>query len=456
VNTRSIRVRLTAWYAAILAATLAIAGIGVWLALRESIHITVDKELRSRAQAMREFLRQAEESHEDSIDELMEDASLGPAGLAFRLADPSGRWLYQSRATTDWRTASVIPAQLPPRGRFETTAHRGRPVRVISARVPMGAVQIGVPLDEFEEMLNGFAWSALLASPLLLLLASAGGYVMSRRALAPVEQISRSASSIEAQNLSQRLPLSGADDELDRLSTTLNAMLERLENSFRRTTQFTADASHELRTPLAIMRTTAEVVRRRPRAEAEYCQALDRIVAECERTTRMVEDLMTLARADTGSRTAVRETVDLAGLLRAACADAGPLAQSAGITLSEGPMDCCTVQADAAALRRLVLILLDNAIKYSQPRGCIEVLLAKAGDKAVLEVRDYGIGIPAEDLPHVFERFYRASKDRSRKIDGVGLGLSIARSIATEHGGAIAIASTPGRGTTVRVTLAVD
>ena len=279
---------------------------------------------------------------------------------------------------------------------------------------------------------------------------------MSRCALAPVERIARTAADIEAQNLSKRLPIRGTGDELDQLSATLNAMFARLEDSFRRITQFTADASHELRTPVAIIRTTAEVIRRKPRSEKEYAEALDRILAESERTTELVEDLMLLARADANVEELALEPVELAELAQAAC-EARVLAEAAGIPLTNGGLSQCTVSGDDRALRRLLLILLDNAIKYSKPGGEVQLYLrlCQRGDRrtAVLEVRDQGIGIASEDLPHIFERFYRASKDRSRKVDGVGLGLSIAESIARRHGGEVQVESSPGVGTTARVLL---
>lgn len=454
---RSIRYRLTAWYTAILAVTFAASGIGVWLAIRGSINDTVDKELRSRLGAMREFLQRQTADADAPLDELTEDAALAPAGTRFRIANSGGSWLYQSPGTQEWGAGSPDASRLPKRGRVETVSQNGRPVRVLSATIPSGVVQIGIPLDEFAEMLSAFTWTAILASPLLLILASAGGYWMSRRALAPVERIARTAGEIEARNLSARLPIRGTNDELDELSGTLNAMFARLEESFRRITQFTADASHELRTPVAIIRTTAEVIRKKSRTEREYTEALDRILAESERTSELIEDLMLLARADANIEDMVLEPVALSALIQTACADARILAESGGITLTVERLSKCGVSGDYRALRRLVLILLDNAIKYSKPGGLVQLSLdsCQRGDRslAVFEVWDNGIGIEAEDLRHVFERFYRASKDRSRKIGGIGLGLSIAQSIAWRHGGEIQIESEPSRGTTARVLL---
>jgi heavy metal sensor kinase len=457
VNRQSIRFRLTAWYAAILALTFAAVGIGVWLAIRDSINDTVDKDLRSRLQAMRDSFQRQAPGTATPLKEWINNAALAPAGTRFRVADSNGRWLYQSPGTEVWGVAPPDIAGLPKRGRVETVLQKGKSVRVLSAAIPAGIVQIGIATDEFGEMLDAFTWTALLASPLLLILASAGGYWMSRHALAPVERIARTADEIEAQNLSKRLPLLGTGDELDHLSKTLNAMFGRLEDSFRRITQFTADASHELRTPVAIIRTTAEVTRRKPRTGKEYEAALDRILAESERTTGLIEDLMLLARADAHVEETTPEPVALAELVRAACAEARVLAEDRGIGLKEDELNPCTVSGDCHALRRLVLILLDNAIKYSKPRGEVSLHLKvcrpDGRPMAVLEVRDNGIGIAAEDLPHIFERFYRASKDRSRKIGGVGLGLSIAQTIAQRQGGEIQVESTAGAGSIARVVL---
>jgi heavy metal sensor kinase len=456
VNRRSIRFRLTAWYAAILAVTFAAVGVGVWLAIRDSIDDTVDKDLRFRLQAMRTFLQQQASGSDAPMDDLLENAALAQAGTRFRIAN-GGRWLYRSPGTEGWDAAPPDPAGLPKRGRIVTAVQKGKPIRILSATAPLGVIQIGIPIDEFTEMLNAFTWTALLASPVLLILASAGGYWMSRRALDPVERIARTAGEIEAQNLSERLPIRGTGDELDHLSATLNAMLARLEDSFRRITQFTADASHELRTPVAIIRTTAEVIRRKPRSEREYAEALDRILAESERTTELIEDLMLLARADSNTEDVVLEPVALAELAQSACADARVLAEAGGVILKHGELRPCTVSGEYRALRRLLLILLDNAIKYSKPGSEVQLQLGlcqrRGRQTALLEVRDNGIGISAADLPHIFERFYRASKDRSRKIEGVGLGLSIARSIALRHGAEIDVESKPGVGSTARVFL---
>jgi heavy metal sensor kinase len=461
MSPRSLRFRLAAWYTAILAGTFAVVGVGVWWTMRDSIHDTVDRDLRARLRAMRQYLdRQLADPDSGPLaEELAEQAALVPAGPRYRLAGADGRWIFQSPGTRGWEPEPPDASHLPENGRTQTIVVGKTPVRVLSAPVAMGTVQIGMPIDELYEMPDDFTWTALVTSPLLLLVAAAAGYWMSGRALRPVDRIARTAEHIEAQNLSARLPLSGTGDELDRLSATLNSMFGRLEASFRRMTQFTADASHELRTPVAVIRTTAEVARSKPRSEEEYAKALDRILAESERTTRLIEDLMLLARADAGADGIVLVPMDLADLVRESCAEAKVLAEAAGVRLITREFWECPVRGDDQALRRLMLILLDNAVKYTPPGGSVTVSLSverRPGDEtAVVEVRDTGIGIAPEDLPHIFERFYRAAKDRSRASGGSGLGLSIAHWIAVRHGGEIRAESTLGAGSVFCVRIPV-
>lgn len=459
MSRRSVRFRLTAWYSAILAATLAAAGYGLWWELRDSIHETVDRDLRSRLKGMRDYLQRevADKESGPLAQELAEQAAMAPAGTRYRIAGADGHWIYESPGTSGWYPSPDSLSPMTSKGKAQTIHDGSMPVRILSAPVPMGIIQIGIPIDEFYEMLDAFTWTCILASPLLLLLAAAGGYWMSRRALAPVDRITRTAGEIEARNLSQRLPLRGTMDELDRLSATLNSMFARLEAAFQRMAQFTADASHELRTPVAIIRTTAEVARSRPRSEEEYARVLDRILLESERTTALIEDLMLLARADAGADGIQFEPVNVANAVRESLQEARVLADAGKVRMEADLSTECIVSGDFQALRRLFLILVDNAIKYTPPGGEVRVHIKvehnPPSPAAVIAVRDTGIGISAEDLPHIFERFYRTAKDRSRKTGGAGLGLSIARWIAAKHGGEISVESVVGAGSVFRMKL---
>jgi len=451
---RSIGFQLTAWYAAVLALTLATAGIGLRLAMGDSIHETVDKDLRAQVVALRAALPT---SGDRLTPAALEAASAASLGLPWRIADASGTWIFQSPEARGWGSA---PLPAPGREVFRNVKRGRRTSRVLTAAWSGGIVQVGVATDEFAEMLQASTWIALLASPLLLILASAGGYWMSRRALAPVGDIVRATGEIEARNLAERLPVRGSGDELDQLAATLNAMLARLESAFAAMRQFTADASHELRTPVSVIRTTAEVTRRRPRTREEYESALDRIQGASERSSELIEQLMLLARADAAAELPSRSPVALPDIAAAAEAEAQVLAQAAGIRLHSDCASPLTALGDAPALRRLLLILLDNAVKYSPPGGQVWMRLERLDDHgspaARFEVRDQGCGIAPEHLPHVFERFYRAAADRSRDAGGAGLGLAIAQAIARQHRGDLTIESRLGQGSTVRLVLPIS
>jgi signal transduction histidine kinase len=231
-------------------------------------------------------------------------------------------------------------------------------------------------------------------------------------------------------------------------------MLERLEQAFRRITQFTADASHELRTPVALMRTRAEVALRRPRSQEEYRETLCQILEDLQRTSSLIENLMLLARADSGAETLPRTRIDLVVPLEQACLEGRTLAETKRIVLCEqSPQSPVWVNGDTNSLRRLFLILLDNSVKYTPHQGRITVSLSSNDGWAIAEVRDTGMGIAKEDLSHIFERFFRADRARSRETGGAGLGLSIGQWIAQAHGGTIQAFSEPGEGSTLQVRL---
>lgn len=308
-------------------------------------------------------------------------------------------------------------------------------------------------LHEVHKLLERFRGMLLWAMPAVLLLASFGGYWISRRALRPVDDMTAAAHSIGIRNLSLRLATPNTGDELQRLSETWNEMLERLEAAVRRLTQFTADASHELRTPVALIRTTAELALRRERTAQEYRDALQQIMAESERTSELVADLLTLARADAGPGTVPLEPLDLTALIEDVCARGRVLAGSKSIQLiSSVPETPVMADGNVPALSRLLLILLDNAVKFTPEGGSIRVSLA-AGSPVTLTVQDTGVGIPENALPHIFERFYRADPARNRDSGGTGLGLSIAIWIAEIHNAELSAESVEGQGTTFRLRI---
>ncbi|MDE3135028.1 MAG: HAMP domain-containing protein [Acidobacteriota bacterium] len=453
-----IRFKLTAWYSAVLLATFVLFGIIAFFAMQNGIETTVDEGLRDQVSGIRELMRSVlPEGPERLEDELREHSELRAGGDFSQVSDGQGRWLFRSELMKRFD----IPRQNPQNPSYYNMQVKGLPLRVLSSEVRLDGqtylAQVAAPMDDFYDALSRFRWVLLLFSPLLLVLASAGGYWISQRALKPVDEITRAAQDINSKNLSMRLRVLRSRDELQRLSETLNGMLERLEAAFSRVTRFTADASHELRTPLALMRTTAEVSLRKSRGEAEYREALAQILGESEKTTALIEKLMVLARADAGFESLERVPVNLVDTLSDVCREGRTLAEGKRITfqvrLAKGPI---LITGDPHALHRLFRILIDNAVKYTGPEGRIEVSLTVNPERALAEVRDTGIGIDAADLPHIFERFYRADKARSREQGGAGLGLSIAHWIADAHGGSIHAQSTLGVGSVFQVGLPLD
>jgi len=456
---RSIRVRLTAWYAAVLAVGLGLFGISVWLALKRSLNETIDESLEDRVAGVRRFMQDQLEalSIEEIRMEFREHSVLGPGGDLFQVCDGQGNWLYRSASLADGEVSIRLPDTLPKKGIYENRLVLKTPLRFLSRPVEVRGqrytVQVAAPMGELLEATKRFQLALLVLIPGVLLVACAGGYWMSRRALAPIDRIIDDTAAIGARNLERRLQVPQTKDELERLSRTINSMLDRLDAAFRRITQFTADASHELRTPTALIRTTAELALRKKRAPAEFEQALRQILSESERTTALIDNLLTLARADSGRETLKLEPVDLSAAMQEPVAAARKLAEARGLSfearLLDGP---CLVTGDTAALRRLAMILIDNAMKYTPAPGWVRIAIRKAVGSAIFEVQDSGIGISVEDLPHIFERFCRA--DKARGCDGgAGLGLSIAKWIVEQHGGEIRVESGPSQGATFRVHL---
>jgi heavy metal sensor kinase len=447
----------------VLALALAIFGLFTWFAVREILFQAVDDTLADRVEGVRRFMENqiGALSVEEIRDEFKEHSVLGPGGDLFQVCDDAGVWLYRSVSLENEGIPIQLPSALPAKGSVEDRRVAGTSLRFLSRKATVlgkpYTIQVAAPTHELMEGLTGFRWALLLMVPLVLLAATGGGWWMSRRALAPVDEITATARSIGERSLSRRLPVPATSDELERLSKTLNQMLERIESAFQRNTQFTADASHELRTPISLMRTTAEIALRKQRSEPEYRQALQEVLDESERTTALIENLLTLARADAGKARIERAPVDVAALLLEVGEQARKLASEKGIAFTlqafpPGPQ----LLADAGALRRLLLILLDNAVKYTPPGGTVAVSAACAGPRLLIEMRDTGIGIGPEDLLHIFERFYRADKSRNRDSGGAGLGLSLARWIAEVHQGKISVESAIDRGSIFRVDLPLE
>ena len=455
----SIGLRLTLWYVLIFATAQGIFGITMWLALRQYCYNLMDGTLQDQMEDLQHLLEsQPPNATELKLrNEITETSVVEHAGDYMQVCDESGAVLYRAALLEQLGVPVIHPKQFT-QNLHENLQLNGKPYRFVSQTLSLHGraytVQAGLPAREILEILDSFRRNLLMLAPFVLLAAAVVGYWLSHRALAPVDAITRTVRQIGGQNLSLRLGTIDTGDELQRLSDTLNEMLDRIEASFVRVTQFTGDASHELRTPVALMRTEAELALRKSRTEEEYREALTHILKQAAGTSVLIEELLSLARKDAGREVLDLQPVDLPKLLREVVRDWRPIAVSRSLELIEplGSLES-TVWADSSALRRAVHILLDNAFKYTAAPGTIEVLLESSDKTELILVRDSGVGISEEDLPKIFERFYRADKARSREMAGVGLGLAIAKWIIEQHRGTIRVQSTLGKGSVFRIEL---
>jgi heavy metal sensor kinase len=446
----SIGARLTLWYSLVLLAALALFSGGLWLAVSHSLKASLDQTLAEHANGVMTVVR-AEARPDRPMHlqkELSEYAAATPGGNLMDIRDSRGQHIIASKtvALEAREQASAFGTRIEPSGRYRTFT------TTVSASGELYRVLVATPMDATDATLRRVRMLLLWSTPLVLLLASLGGYWISRRALAPVDEITRAARLIGIQSLSQRLSVPATGDEIQRLSETWNGMLARLEAAVKRLSQFTADASHELRTPIALIRTTAELTLRRERSPETYREALRQVVLESERTTRLVEDLLILARADAGLPSLPLERMELIPLVRDIWRQGQVLAEARQLEISaEIPDEPVFVEANDPALRRMLLLLLDNAVKYTPSGGRITLSVNGGPGGAMVSVRDTGIGIPETALPRVFERFYRVDESRNRDAGGTGLGLSIAKWIAERHHASLEAESVLGEGSVFRI-----
>ena len=456
----SIGLRLTLWYVAIFAVAEVAFGAGMWLILRHSVFDLIDDSLESQVEDVRNLLgaQQKDATIAKLTDQIAGIYGNEHAGDFLEIySEQSGGLIYRSKVPQTNEPVFLWPDQLN-RPVFRTRKVNGNHFRFIFEKTNVEGrvyiIKMGASADDAVETLELFRSYLVIFAPVLLLVSAGVGYWMSYKALAPVDALVRTARDISGTSLHRRLQTLKTGDELQRLTDTLNEMLSRIESAFQKITRFTADASHELRTPVSLIRTEAELALRRSRTETEYRESLQQILQEAERTTILIEELLELARADSGREFLTIQPVDVQEILRGVVASWQQVAAARNLEFSTEICEMAvSVMGDPTLLRRLADILLDNAFKYTPAPGSVRLGLEVREETAIIMVQDSGAGIAEEDHLKIFERFYRVDKARSREQGGVGLGLAIAEWIVLQHGGTITVESRPGAGATFRVNL---
>jgi heavy metal sensor kinase len=464
MNTRSISFRLVAWYAGLLAVIFLLLCALLYLDLRHFLETDLRQSQSRRArQIANTLLVHVQQTGEPYVASQTKDWYEPEINDRFiRITRADGTLVYVSDAPKDgsFDPAEVSNFSSPP----ETESYRklklsGGDTLLIatlhfkSSGNPDYFVEFGALLDPVQTMLNHLFLQLAFGLPLAVVIITVGGYLLVRRALTPVEQITRAAERITQHNLSERLPVSSTNDELERLSVSLNRMITRLDDAFQNSKRFVADASHDLRTPLTILRGELENFSEDARLDSEMRERAASLLEEVVHLGKIVEQLFTLSRLDAGEAQTEWTQFDLSELARTTADQMSLLAEDKGITIVCDISKPVPVKGNRVRLKQVVVNLLDNAIKYTPANGKIQLRVLAANSRAVLEVEDNGIGISPVDLPQIFERFYRVDQARSADSESAGLGLAIVKSICTAHGAEVEAQSVIGKGSCFRVSL---
>lgn len=469
-----LRTKLTIWYALTLAVILTASGVfWYWLLDRN-----LNQHLQERMLQFAEGILALEQVHQpappylpvvggDRCRQLNLYLQQAGQGEYITLLDPNGQAVC--------RSANLGNNMLPFQPEVHLAAYRGETVFSTSDVVGLGRlrllnfplhldrnlvgiVQVGTDLRELSATMQHLAWILLTFSPLALLAITCGGWLLAGRALAPVDRLTKAMRRINAGNLDQRLAVDAESEEIVRLADTFNEMLARLNDSFARIKQFSGDASHELRTPLTILKGETEVALRWAKTSDEYRNVLVSNMDEIRRMERIIEDLLMLAKSDSGEIQVQKKELSLSDLVQELYLQARTLSEAKHLEINlrlEVDYEIL-IKGDELRLRQMFLNLITNAVKYTPEGGRVDIILELHGEHAVVTISDTGIGIPKDHLPHIFDRFYRIDEARNREAGGAGLGLAIVKWIVDAHAGEINVVSTVGAGSAFTVSLPID
>jgi heavy metal sensor kinase len=458
-----------AWYVGTVVVVMAAFSLLLYFSLRRSLLASTDEALRNTAQDITAALL---EEHDEAVGEIVSECvtekhhagqmqvlvrpAPGPPAqvLAAVAREPAAESLPLTAAA--WAAALGGSASYETSSPMHGSAWRTLTFAARDARMQY-VIQVAMSLKPVTETLRRLALTLLLSVPLLLAVLTLFGYFFIRSAFQPVRRMVATVRSIRADDLSRRVADVESPDEIGELAATFNATLGRIERAFDEVRQFSSDAAHELKTPLTALRGEMEVALRKDREPAEYRAVLESGLEEAAKLERIVDDLLLLARTDASSSMLMNEPVALDEVVLEAHEETCMLAERMRVSLVLNKVDQVAIKGNAMLVRRLLVNLIDNGIKYNRPGGTVSVTLElePGGNEARLVVEDTGIGIPAESLPHLFNRFYRVDKARSRDVGGTGLGLAIVKRMAEAHGGTVAVESKPGVGSKFTIVLSV-
>jgi heavy metal sensor kinase len=465
VNHRSLAFRLAVWYALLLSATFTLVGAGMYFALAQYLRSSLSDSLLRRSLQVEQILQDASADANGSALSDQIDTRVAPEfnNRFVRVTRAPALQLYRSGEPAD---RSFDPASIPPVGTTWPARAATRRVETPDGPILISAtpittasgrylVELGSSLAPSDAVQDRLLILLGILLPILVACAAGGGYLLVQRALRPVERMSQTAAQISVQNLDARLPVEPTGDALQELSLALNHMLGRLRESVQTSRRFLADASHELRTPLTIIKGELQELVRGSDCPPELRERIGSTLEEVARLENLVSGLLVLSRLDAGDAQREWLDVDLGELAHSTVEQMRLVADDRGVQMDASALKPLVVRGDRGRLKQVIVNLLDNAIKFT-PRGGRVTLSSEAQSGAgLLEVRDTGIGIPAEALPHLFERFFRVDAARARGSDtnegGVGLGLSIVQAICSAHGAQIEVESSPGNGSCFRL-----
>ncbi|MEW6733256.1 MAG: ATP-binding protein [Acidobacteriota bacterium] len=456
----SLRAKLTLWYLALVSLVLVIFGMAIYFYLSYSLLRIIDVSLLGQAELLARNYPANNQAGNGEKPQSSHSTTTHVVPQFVQFVEPNGE-VVDEITDANGHSLPLMREMLTAAGPRLDTLTIGSTEQVRVATWPLHSadgdielyIRVGQSLLDLQQAQQRLLRLLGVSLPLALVLASMGGLWLAEKALRPVEQVSQAARQIGASNLKERVAVPKAGDEISRLASLFNEMIERLERAFERERRFTADASHELRTPLAILRGEIEIALRKERTSEQYKEVLSASLEEIVRLSKLVDDLLTLARSESGELVLERAEVQLDQLAVEICQYVAPLAEAKGLALEYTPPSYpIKLIGDARRLRQLLLNLLDNAIKYTPAGGQVHLRVEENAANVGIEIEDNGYGIPAEEQPLIFERFYRRKHTNTAETGGFGLGLAICKWIAEAHGGQLAVISEPGRGSQFRAS----